>query len=107
LRNCGRCVPKAGQKLERELLVHFGGDVEAALAAFAADDVSLANGKLLIQGQKPQTVSDAIQALVADGMVAPTGKYRPGRDGRLEPVYVLTDEGRAEHLRNVEAKGNG
>jgi hypothetical protein len=98
---------REAQKLVHELLVHFGGDVEAALEAFAAGDVRLANGKLLIEEQKPQTVSDAIQALVADGMVAPTGAYRPGRDGKLEPVYALTDKGLAEQLRYTEAKGNG
>jgi hypothetical protein len=98
---------REGEKFERELLFHFNGDVEAALAAFASGDVSLANGSLLIGGQRPHTVNDIIQSFVAEGILAPTGTYRLDPDGKLRPVYALTNEGRAEHLRFTEAKGNG
>ena len=93
---------REGQKLQRALMEHFAGEVGTALAALADGDVSLdANGMLLIDGRKPRTIREAIQELVEEGWLAPTGQYRPRRDGKLEPVYTLTDKGRAEHLRNI------
>jgi len=36
-------------------------------------------------------VEEAIESLVEDGSVVPTGELRMGRDGRLHPVYALSE----------------
>jgi hypothetical protein len=35
-----------------------------------------------------------IAELVADGLIEPTGEFRPRRDGTLAPVYRTTELGR-------------
>jgi hypothetical protein len=36
-------------------------------------------------------VRKAFNDLVAAGLLVPNGKFRPGRDGKLEPVFVAID----------------
>jgi DNA-binding PadR family transcriptional regulator len=37
-----------------------------------------------------------IAELVADGLIEPTGEFRPRRDGTLAPVYRVTELGRQD-----------
>jgi hypothetical protein len=48
----------------------------------------------------------AWEEMIQNGELVPNGQMRPGRDGRLEPVYVLSEKGRLL-LDELEAKEKG
>jgi hypothetical protein len=48
-------------------------------------------------------VQRLIAEMVADGLLEPTGEYRPRRDGSPGPVYRLTDFGEEVVRQEMEA----